>query len=134
MRAEKARWCAAVMIGLAVAATAQGQRTKATTATQRCADQEALKGFAPIVGAWRGVGQVERGRPKGAWQESAAWAWKLTNDSAALEVTVNKGKYLKSGILRPGKAAGSFVFDATLANGSTREFTGKARPTARKSS
>ncbi len=119
---------AAVLLGLAVAGPVEGQGPKGspTAAPQRRADQEALKGFAPIIGAWRGVGQVERGRPKGAWQESAAWAWKLTNDSAALEVTINKGKYLKSGILRPGKTPGEFVFDATLANGSTREFTGKA--------
>ena len=56
-----------------------------------------MKPFAGLVGGWeRGVGQVERGRVKGAWTESAAWAWKLTNDSAALEVKVAKGKYLRS--------------------------------------
>src|SRR5207237_1317266 len=81
---------------------------------------------APLVGSWRGVGQVERGRPKGAWQEKAAWAWKLTNDSAALEVTVTNGKHLKAGLLRPGKAPGAFAFEATLADGSKRTFTGRA--------
>jgi YHS domain-containing protein len=100
---------------VAVAAAAPGRR----------ADQEALKAFAPLVGSWRGVGQVERGRPKGAWQENAVWAWKLSADAAALKVETKKGKYLKSGILRPGKAPGTFVFDAILANGTSRVFMGQ---------
>ena len=94
-------------------------------ATTRHDDQEALKAYAPVVGSWRGVGQVERGRPRGAWQESAVWAWKLTPKSAALEVTVAKGKYLKSGALRPAKISGSFVFEVVLADGSSRVFLGK---------
>ena len=74
----------------------------------------------------RGVGQVQRGRGRGAWMESADWAWKLTSDSAALEITVKKGKYLKSGVLRAGKKPGTFVFDATLADGTSRTFAGAA--------
>src|SRR5436305_13343750 len=69
----------------------------------RRADQEALKPYGPLVGEWRGAGQVERGKTKGAWFEQADWAWKLANDSAALEGKVGKGKYLKSITLRPGK-------------------------------
>src|SRR5207302_7203855 len=41
------------------------------------------------------------------------------------EVGVAKGKHLKSGLLRPGKEPGTFVFEATLADGSTRTFRGK---------
>ena len=78
------------------------------------------------MGSWRGVGQVQRGRVRGAWTESADWAWKLTSDSAGLEITVKKGKYLKAGVLRPGKAPGTFVFEATLADGTSRTFAGKA--------
>jgi hypothetical protein len=81
---------------------------------------------APLVGSWRGVGQVERGRARGAWTESADWAWKLTSDSAGLEITVKKGKYLKAGVLRAGKARGTFVFEATLADGTSRTFAGAA--------
>jgi YHS domain-containing protein len=92
----------------------------------RRADQEALKAYAPLVGSWRGLGQVERGRPRGFWRESADWAWKLTSDSAGLEITVKTGKYLKAGVLRPGKAPGEFVFEATLADGTSRTFAGKA--------
>jgi YHS domain-containing protein len=90
----------------------------------RRAQQEQLKAFAGLVGDWRGSGQPERGRAKGAWTESASWAWKLSNDSAALEAQITKGKYLKSFVLRPGTAEHAFILDAVLANGSKRSFTG----------
>ena len=78
----------------------------------RRADQEALKPFASYVGDWRGTGQVERGRSKGAWVENANWAWKLTNDSGdkvasgiyIYLITVgNSGSYSGSGTKTTGK-------------------------------
>ena len=89
------------------------------------ADQSALKGYGGLVGRWRGIGQPAAGQARGAWSEAASWAWKLTQDSAALEVTVTKGKYLKSARLRPAAAAGTFTLEATLADGSSRTFTGR---------
>ena len=78
------------------------------------------------MGSWRGSGRSSGGRVRGAWTESAVWAWKLTSDSAGLEITVKKGKYLKAGVLRAGKAPGAFVFKATLADGTSRTFAGVA--------
>lgn len=95
-------------------------------ASGRQADQEALKPFSGFVGDWRGVGQVDRGRTRGAWRESANWAWKLTKDSAALAMTVEKGKYLKSALLKPGKEPGDFTLEAVLADGTARVFQGKS--------
>jgi YHS domain-containing protein len=95
-------------------------------ASGRLHDQAALKPYGGLVGAWRGVGQPERGKAKGAWTESAAWAWKLTQDSAALEAEIAKGKYLKSFVLRPGKEPGTFTLAAVLPDGSKRAFTGKS--------
>ncbi len=92
----------------------------------RLADQAALKPYGGLVGTWRGTGQVQRGRSQGAWTESASWAWKLSADSASLEMAVEKGKFLKAALLKPGEGPGSFVLDATLADGSTRTFRGKA--------
>lgn len=92
----------------------------------RDSDQKALKPYAGFVGAWRGTGLVQRGNTKGAWTERGSWAWKLTKDSAALELTVEKGKYLKSAILRPGDTSGAFTLDAILADGSKRSFSGTA--------
>ena len=95
-------------------------------AADRQTDQEALKPFGGFVGDWRGVGQLERGKTKGAWRESANWAWKLSKDSAALAMTVEKGKYLKSALLKPGNAPGAYVLEAVLADGTSRVFQGKA--------
>ena len=88
--------------------------------------QATLKVYGPLVGSWRGVGQVKRGQSSGSWQESASWAWKLSENSAALEIDVEKGKYLKSALLKPGKGPGDYVLEATLADGSKRTFAGKA--------
>jgi YHS domain-containing protein len=123
-----------VVVGLAWASDGPGARVSGADgpAPGRRADQEALKAYAPLVGSWRGVGQVERGRAKGAWTESAAWAWSLTRDSAALEVNVARGKHLKSGKLRPGKDPATFAFDAVLADGTRRTFSGKPAGSADK--
>ena len=117
---------AALGVVAAAAVTVRAVDDKDKVAPGRRADQEALKAYAPLVGSWRGVGQVQRGRARGAWTESADWAWKLTSDSAGLEITVKKGKYLKAGVLRAGKAPGTFVFEATLADGTSRTFAGAA--------
>jgi YHS domain-containing protein len=94
--------------------------------SKRLADQAKLKPFGSVVGGWKGVGQPERGRAKGSWPETANWSWKLSKDSAALETTISKGKYLKSALLHPGPKPDTFVLDATLADGSERTFTGTA--------
>jgi hypothetical protein len=114
----------ALAVLAAVTVRAAGDNDK--VAPSRRADQEALKAYAPLVGSWRGAGQVERGRTRGAWTESADWAWKFTSNSAGLEIKVKKGKHLKAGVLRPGKAPGTFVFEATLADGTSRTFAGAA--------
>jgi YHS domain-containing protein len=87
--------------------------------------QAALKSYGSLVGSWRGTGQPERGKAKGAWTEKASWAWKLTKRSAALEVTFTKGKYFRSANLRPGPEPKSYILVADLADGSSRTFTGK---------
>ena len=117
---------AALVVAAAAAVTVRAADDKDKVAPGRGADQEALKAYAPFVGSWRGIGQVERGRTRGFWRESADWAWKLTSDSAGLEITVKTGKYLKAGVLRPGKVPGAFVFEATLTDGTSRTFAGQA--------
>jgi hypothetical protein len=95
-------------------------------AAGRRADQAALKPYGGLVGGWRhGVGQVERGRTKGASSEDADWAWKLTPDSAALEGKITKGKYLKSLVIRPDKEPHTFVAETVLADDTTPTLTGK---------
>lgn len=93
----------------------------------RRADQEALKPYAGLVGEWRGTGQERRGSARGAWTESAAWAWDLDADSAALVVSLTDGRHLRSARLRPaGPGSGrAFVLEATLADGRRRTFRGR---------
>jgi YHS domain-containing protein len=91
----------------------------------RRADQEALRVYGDLIGSWRGAGQPKRGQATGAWKESASWAWKLSGDSAALEIDIETGKYLKSAVLKPGKKTEEYVLEATLADGSKRTFSGK---------
>ena len=110
---------AAVATSLLAAALGADEKTPRREA------QAALKPYGPLVGSWRGTGQAKRGQAAGSWQESASWAWKLSEKSAALEIDVEKGKYLKSALLRPGPGPGSYVLDATLADGSKRAFSGK---------
>jgi YHS domain-containing protein len=95
------------------------------SAPGRLADQAALKAYGGLVGDWRGTGQVKRQSNKGAWLENASWAWKLTKDSAALEFKAKNGKYIKSGVLRPAKTAGSFTLEAILADDSKRTYSGR---------
>ena len=116
------------LVALAVAAGLGGDGPKATpeASASRRRDQAALKTYGPLVGEWKGTGQVKRGQAKGAWTESGHWAWKLTPDAAALVLEVEKGKYLRTAVLRPGDEPGSFRLDATLPDDSTRSFLGKA--------
>jgi YHS domain-containing protein len=95
------------------------------TAARR-ADQEALRVYGDLIGSWRGAGQPKRGQATGAWKESASWAWKLSEKSAALEIDIETGKYLKSALLKPGKKAEEYLLEATLLDGSKRTFSGKA--------
>ena len=89
-------------------------------------DQDALKEYGSLVGSWRGTGQPRRGQASGSWQESAGWAWKLSEGSAALEIGVEKGKFLRSALLKPGKGEGEYLLEAVLADGSERTFSGKS--------
>lgn len=95
-------------------------------AAGRLAAQEALKPYGSLVGKWRGTGQPERGKVKGAWREEAAWAWKLSKQDAALAATIERGKYLKSLELRPGLQPKTYTLAAVLADGKSRTFQGSA--------
>ena len=69
----------AVLVSVSVPVARPTRGDGRPAAAGRRADQEALKPYAGLVGGWKnGVGQVERGRAQGAWTESAAWAWKLS--------------------------------------------------------
>lgn len=109
---------------LVLSPLAGSARSAEGPANGRLEDQAALKPYGALVGTWRGTGLPERGKTKGAWREEAAWAWKLSKDDAALEATIDKGKYLKSVVLRPGPKPKTYTLSAVLADGSSRTFQG----------
>ncbi len=90
--------------------------------------QAALKPYGTLVGDWKGTGQPKRGSSRGAWTETAGWAWSLSESDAALELKVDRGQFLKSARLRPDAKAGRFRLEATLADGTARTFTGEPGP------
>ncbi len=114
-----ARAIACLFVSIAMAAPAP------STAADRRTDQAALKTYGSLVGRWKGVGQPQRGSTRGSWTEAGDWSWKLSNDSASMELVLKGGKYLKGAELRPGAEDGTFVLNATLTDGATREFAGK---------
>ena len=57
---------AALGVVAAAAVTVRAADDNDKVAPSRRADQEALKAYAPLVGSWRGVGQVKRGRAQGS--------------------------------------------------------------------
>lgn len=122
MRSHTRTWIAVTGL-VAITGLVRGADREAST---RQDDQAALKPFATVIGDWRGVGQPERGKAKGAWSESASWAWKLSKDSAALEAKMTRGKYLKSLVIRPGTETGSFRAEVVLPDNAERTFTGKS--------
>ena len=116
-------------IGLVVTATLVSAIFAADASlSKRKQDQAALKTYGTLVGSWKGTAQPQRGVAKGSWVETGDWAWKLTANSAALELVVGKGKFLKSLTLHPSHEKAIFTLDATLADGTSRSFTGKAGP------
>ena len=74
----------------------------------------ALAPLNPLVGQWRGVGQVRRGSRAGAWSESAEWVWDFSTPGApAVRFDVTDGKEVSSLLVRPA-AGGADGFAATL--------------------
>lgn len=89
------------------------------------AGQKALKPSGGRVGPWRGVGQPKRQSNRGARAETAFWTRGLSRDTAALDLAIDRGKYLGSARLAPLKEPGRFQLDAVLVDGSRRTFQGQ---------
>ena len=83
----------------------------------RTRDKATLAKLQPLIGGWRGVGQLKRGSNDGAWIEQADWAWKFSDAGAALTFVAEKSKYFASGTLRPGSESGQFQLIAKPSGG-----------------
>jgi YHS domain-containing protein len=85
------------------------------------ADKVALAPLQAYVGAWKGVGQPQRGSNKGAWSEQADWAWQFADSHAALVFKAPQGKYFVSGKLSAADKPGAFQLVALRADGMTED-------------
>ncbi|HEX4147692.1 MAG TPA: hypothetical protein VHY20_01835 [Pirellulales bacterium] len=101
-------------------------QTQVATAAQTQADKAALAPLQSYVGAWRGVGQVERGSNRGAWIEQADWAWKFADGHAAIVFSAPEGKHYVAGRIVPLPETGKLQLHATRADKKTIDrFTGE---------
>lgn len=70
-----------------------------------------------LVGAWRGVGQPQRGSTKDSWVEEADWVWSFAEAEPALVAKLPQGKYFKALKLVAGSKNGQYTLLATPAAG-----------------
>jgi hypothetical protein len=82
---------------------------------QQADQKQRLARLQPLVGAWRGVGQPQRGSTKDSWIEEADWAWSFEKDGPALVAKLPKAKYFSRFRLTPGSEANSFTLAAVPA-------------------
>jgi hypothetical protein len=96
-------------------------------AEDRLATQkQQLSKLQPLIGAWRGVGQPQRGSAKESWIEQADWAWNFDNAEASLVSTQPKGKYFTHLKLSAGSSPGQFILSATpTADGTAVRYLGE---------
>jgi hypothetical protein len=89
------------------------------------ADRQRLQPLQAWVGEWRGAGQVKRGSADGGWTEEAAWVWRFDKDRAEFSFTTARGKYFRSGRLRPGKQDGEMELQVVTAGNQEVTYRGK---------
>jgi hypothetical protein len=91
----------------------------------KSASIEALREFNGLIGNWRGIGQVKRGSPQGAWQEKAELVWELKSKSTGIRFNVDDGKEWKSALLTYDVPLKQFLLTATLPDDTSRTYKGK---------
>ena len=116
--------------GLLVMATGKADdsttRPKPLTKEQKSAAQKALgEPFGPLVGGWRGAGQVRRGSRAGAWQENGIFVWNFDKGNVGIQYDVKEGKHIRSALVTWDPKTESFTMEAVFADKTTRKYKGK---------
>lgn len=85
-------------------------------AEEDTADQQVLKKklvkLQPFIGAWKGVGQPQRGSSKDAWIEEADWQWDFADKDVAVTFSTPKGKYMTAARITSGDEEHTFRLTA----------------------
>lgn len=87
--------------------------------------KEALSQLNSLIGGWKGVGQPRRGSAVGSWSEKGEFVWDFKPPGPAIRYDVSQGKILKSVRLTFDPATDEFRGVAALADGNSREYSGK---------
>jgi hypothetical protein len=87
--------------------------------------KQRLSKLQPLVGAWRGVGQPQRGSTRDSWVEEANWAWSFEKEPA-LVADLPKGRYFSRLRLVAAADDRTYTLQATPAGGGEpSQYTGK---------
>jgi len=103
------------MAALLLSALVVGDDT--ATDAKYAEQKERLAKLQSLVGAWRGVGQPQRGSTKDSWIEESDWAWSFGKDGPALVAKLPKAKFFSELRLIAAATGGGFVLAATPAAG-----------------
>ena len=88
--------------------------------------KQRLARLQPLVGAWRGVGQPQRGSTRDSWVEEADWVWRFAGGDAALVADLPKAKYFRQLRLSTGTQDREYVLTATpTAGGAAVRYLGR---------
>lgn len=106
-----------LLLPLALAAILIPNNPLAAADAARSDQKARLAKLQPFIGVWKGVGQPKKNSTKDSWIEQADWAWKFQEQSAALAVKLDAGKYFSTAELQAGEQPDTFVLAAKSADG-----------------
>lgn len=90
------RWKWLVIIFAGGLLSLQGASSQQPEDPQRATIMQALERLNPVIGEWRGIGQVRRGSAQGAWQQTGQFVWDFNEAIPAIRYVVEKGQLTDS--------------------------------------
>ncbi|MFN4259999.1 MAG: YHS domain-containing protein [Gemmataceae bacterium] len=87
--------------------------------------KEALQEVQELIGNWKASGSPQRAGDKGDWNETIEWSWRFKGDDAWMTMTIQDGKYYKSGELRFLPDDDEYQLTMTTVNDEKQVFSGE---------
>ena len=128
MFARDFRWAELLtIVGIVVvcAAVSANSAEPEPKAPSKAATIDALRDFNGLIGSWRGIGQVKRGSPQGAWQEKAELVWELKPKSTGIRIKIDEGKEWQTALLAYDATSKLFTLTAEFPDKTGRKYQGK---------
>lgn len=124
---QSTRWCLAAFLLFLIALACRQPFADDTSPEPAppSSPRAALEQLNDLIGGWRGVGQPRRGSSRGAWRETADWAWDFSQDTPALVITFDDGKLLETARLTYDMKDRQYRAAAKTPEGQTRNYSGR---------